>query len=332
MKKQVILGGILGVLLCLTGCGSKEKLSYEDKDTLVAGNYYIAAMEENGEVHIAYQTEWENYPEIYESDWSGIERLMKNEDVPVGISEQGTFIFPKGYSYEELVAQQQKYLAELPFGANYGAGVSAYIGAAEQSHAWTDLKLVTGSYPGSALGVKKDGTLCQAGIWEITGGIEDILGKRNIKDAAILYSGEKIAVLDEEGTVYTSGLEEVNWTDVVAVEAGRQMIFGLKADGTVVHSEYHFAKDYSTEGMKDIVFLAVGYDSENILDVVYGIRKDGKVVNQYGREVPGFEDMVEIDVSMWEGTLFGKNAAGKLVVGTEADENFKKMVEAFNRE
>ena len=42
--------------------------------------------------------------------------------------------------------------------------------------------------------------------------------------------------------------------------------------------------------------------------------------------------MVEIDVSMWEGTLLGKNAAGKLVVGAEADENFKKMVEAFNRE
>ena len=108
------------------------------------------------------------------------------------------------------------------------------------------------------------------------------------------------------------------------------MIFGRTQDGKVVHTEYVFDKEYSTEAMKDIIFPAVGYDTEAMQDVVYGIREDGLVVDRFGQEVPGFVDMVEIDVTMAEGVLIGRNREGKLVVSPEADENFKQLVEKYN--
>ena len=329
MKKCLIYICLLGGMLCFAGCGAESESS-EDRDVIVAGDYYIAAIDANGEVHIAYQTDRE-YDDISDTFGGRVDKWMKNAGFPVGISEEGDLILPKGQSYEELVLEEQRVQEELPLGAVYGEGHVADLYAAEKMQDWKELQMVTGDYPGCTLGVLKDGSLCEAGITERVGSLDEVLSWSNIVDAAVLYSGESIIGLDGEGNVHTRGFEDVEWTDVVEIEAGNTIVFGLKQDGSVVHTEDYFGKDYSTEGMKDIVFIAVGYDAEASRDVVYGIRKDGKVVDRLGQEVPGFADMVEIDVTMAEGIIVGRNAEGKLVVSQEADENFKKLVEKYNQ-
>ena len=111
---------------------------------------------------------------------------MKNGEFPVGISPEGGLIFPKGQSYEELAEAEQKAVEELPFGAVYGEGHVADLYAAEQMAEWKELKMMAGSYPGCVLGIKENGSLCEAGITERIGSISDVLSWEDIVDVAIL--------------------------------------------------------------------------------------------------------------------------------------------------
>lgn len=115
MKKHYLGVFTLAGLLCLAGCGAEPESSIflEDGDTIVAGDYYIAAISEDGAVYVAYQTDRDDYPEVMETDWEDVEKLMKNPAFPVGISEKGELIFPKGQSYEALMEAEQEKQAEL---------------------------------------------------------------------------------------------------------------------------------------------------------------------------------------------------------------------------
>ncbi len=133
---------------------------------------------------------------------------------------------------------------------------------------------------------------------------------------------------------YTKPTDE-EWEDVVSCVSGADMLFGLKQDGTVIHTKVAHQPEYSynTEAMKDIVFIAVGYDYRVRKDVVFGIRKDGKVVNHFGEELSGFEDIIEIDVK----TNFGEIVVGMKVDGTiciseDADKALKLAVKEWNGE
>lgn len=299
---------------------------------VVAGNYYVAVLDDKGSVKYAYQEGWGDYFKIEELDWENVARLMKNDDFPVAISEEGKLLVPKGQSSEELLQAFREMEAELPVGAVLGTAHFDHIETAEKVEAWDTLELAVGNYPHYVLGVQKNGMLCEAGIFGKAEQeqIDAILGRQNVRDVAMLYGGGQIVCLEEGGSIYSAGVRTDGWADMVSVEAGKVMIFGLTADGKVVHTEYPFVKDYSTEAMQDIVFIAVGYDINSNMDVLYGIRKDGKVVDHLGQEVPGFEDMAEIDVTLADGTIIGLNKDGQLLISEDADANFQKFVEEFN--
>ncbi len=329
MRRKAICLWLTGIILGLAGCGT-ERVTAENRDAIVAGDYYIAVTDDDGDIHIAYETDRECY-DITNSSWGEVDKWMKNAAFPVGISVEGGLIFPKGQSYEELLAAEKKKQEELPLGAVYGEGHVADLYAAEQMQMWNSIQMVAGTYPGCVLGIKKDGSVCEAGITEIAGSIEDVLAWTNMVDVAILYNGEEIVGLDKEGNVYTKGIEDVVWTDVKEIEAGNTMIFGLREDGSVVHTEYPLAKDYSTDAMQDIAAIAVGYDAEAALDVVYGIREDGKVMDRFGQEMTGFTNMLEIDVTTVNGIIIGRNTEDQLVISQDADENLRKLVEEYNQ-
>ena len=305
----------------------------KDKDRIVAGNYYIAVLDDEGSVKYAYQEGRGDYLEIEELAWENVACLIENDDFPVAISESGKLLVPRGKSSEELLQEFQEMEAELPLDAVLGTAHFDHIETAEKVEAWDALEFAVGNYPHYVLGVQKSGMLCEAGI---SGKAEQeqidaVLSRQNVRDVAMLYGGGQIVCLEEGGSIYSAGARTDGRADMVSVEAGKVMIFGLTADGKVVHTEYPFAKDYSTENMHDIVFIAVGYDMDTNMDVLYGIRKDGKVVDHLGQEVTGFEDMAEIDVTLTGGIILGLNKEGQLVISEDADINFQKLVEEFNR-
>lgn len=343
MKKRFIYMAMIGTLM-LSTCSCQivdeenvvndnyNELSFlEDNDCVVAGAYYIAVKDEWGSVLFTYQMDREYYPELQVTSWKNVNRLMKNEEFPVAISTSGEFLAPEEWSLDELTKNLQETMSELPTDAVFGTSMSDYVEYATVMENWEELQLVVGDYPYSVLGLKKDGTLCEAGISEVVEDTEQVLQWEALKDVAILYRGEIIVALDRDGNILSEGIAIDDWNDIVSIESGKCMIYGLTKDGKVLHTPHPFAADYSTEAMQDIVFLAVGYDYEINQDVVYGIRKDGKVVNHLGEIVPGFEHMLEIDVTLADGILVGLNEYDKLVISEKADANFRKMVEEYNR-
>lgn len=67
-------------------------------------------------------------------------------------------------------------------------------------------------------------------------------------------------------------------------------------------------------------------------DVIYGIRKDGRVVDNFGREIKGFENMKEIDVTTIDAILVGLTHNNKMIVGEGADENFYTLEREYNKD
>lgn len=199
---------------------------------------------------------------------------------------------------------------------------------AEEIGAWKDLYFVAGQYPKCMVGVLQDGTLCGAGIEEEL--LTTVLQWKDIREAALLYGGTKIVAVDQEDTVYAQGVDVTTWPHIRTIAAGKNMFFGLTEKGDVVHTAFVLDEDYSTEQMHDIVSIAVGYDCKKNQDVIYGIRKDGKVVDNLGMEIPGFENMAEIDVTMSDAVLVGLTRNNKMIVGEGADEHFYTLAKEYN--
>ncbi|MBE5876962.1 MAG: hypothetical protein E7290_08775 [Lachnospiraceae bacterium] len=331
-KTAVIL---MGVCMALAGCGSTRLEFLEDNDLVVAGNHYIAAITQEGDVKLVYETDRVEQ-EAMETDWSGAVRLMKNEEIPVAISADGTLLVAKGQTYEELERDMQDTLKEIEEAkGNVGAMFGLDVENAKEMMQWTNLQQVYGSYPGfGGFGLCKDGSILEQGILYIglnEDEVSQIQSWENIKELASIYSGGHVAGLDSDGTVHTVKMKNVNWTDMQSIESGRVMLFGLTKEGTVLYTDPGFGRAYSTEAMKDIVFIAAGYDNQENIDVVYGINNKGKVVDRFGEELLGFEDIVEIDVTtMSPIVVIGRKADGTICVSENADEAMKQAVAEWN--
>ena len=201
---------------------------------------------------------------------------------------------------------------------------------AEEIEAWEGLRFATGQYPKCMIGVLQNGMLCGAGIDEEL--LTQILLWKDIKEVAFLYRGTKIVAIDKEGIAYAQGVDVTAWPHIRMVVSGKNMFFGLTEEGNVVHTDFIFEDDYSTEKMHDIVSIAVGYDCKKNQDVIYGIRKDGRVVDNFGREIKGFENMKEIDVTTIDAILVGLTHNNKMIVGEGADENFYTLEREYNKD
>ncbi|MBQ4528004.1 MAG: hypothetical protein II998_08025 [Clostridia bacterium] len=104
-----------------------------------------------------------------------------------------------------------------------------------------------------------------------------LFGLSNIVDIAC--SDEYIAVLKDDGTVFTSEdsfrigkelFEDAgSWTDIVAIDCGREHLVGLKADGTVVSAGTNDKGQCNVLGWSNVSKI-YAYD-----DTTIAIRKDG---------------------------------------------------------
>lgn len=346
IKNRYIMKKIINIILVLwtavfvmTGCNEGEKTNLKEKKSateteipdmgrIAAGAYYIAVLDDKNKVHIAWKTDYFSYAETENTDWGGTVRLLKNEEFPIAMSEDGKIIVPGGQSAAELWKAWQDTMQELPADAVLGSPFLNDYENAEEIGAWKDLYFVAGQYPKCMVGVLQDGTLCGAGIEEEL--LTTVLQWKDIREAALLYGGTKIVAVDQEDTVYAQGVDVTTWPHIRTIAAGKNMFFGLTEKGDVVHTAFVLDEDYSTEQMHGIVSIAVGYDCKKNQDVIYGIRKDGKVVDNLGMEIPGFENMAEIDVTMSDAVLVGLTRNNKMIVGEGADEHFYTLAKEYN--
>lgn len=301
VKSNIVM---LFIILCIgvSGCanmqrqGDENERILEDKKLIVAGNHYVAMVTEDGNVLTAFATGWEQQ-EIESTQWSGAVRMADNANFLLAISEKGVLLVPASEKAEEL-QQKMDELAENS--ENVGTSLSLACSNAEKVEQWSALYQIYGDYPYSgALGLFEDGTIQEAGLLDnglSAEDLEEIQSWENIRELALMYAGEQVAGLNSAGEVKTIHMDGLTWNHVAAIETGKTMLFGLTEEGTVLHSEPGVQREYATEAMKDIVFIAAGYDDTENTDVVYGIRSDGKVVDHLGNELAGFEDMVEIAV------------------------------------
>lgn len=303
----------------------------KDRDIISIGNHYVAMVGDDGEVLTVYHPDWqEYYREVLDTKWKNAVKLMKSDDFPVAISAEGKLLVPNGQTPEDW--QKKMDSAERPT-----VSEEEYPEYARNMVSWNGLYQVYRSYPSGAIGICEDGTIVETGLLGrglTEEGLVEIRSWGKLKDMVVLYDGTEIAGLDEDGNVYGVGVEfaSLDWKHIVSIESGDRMLFGLTEGGTVVHTEFGFGKEYSTEAMQDIVFIAAGYSHEEEIDVVYGITKEGKVVDRFGNELSGFVDVVEIDVSpMGETVVIGLKSDGTLCISKNADEAYKEAIEQWNQ-
>lgn len=312
----------------------------QDNDLVAAGENYVAMVTPGGEVRVAYAEDRAD-EEVLSTRWKNVVKLAKTRDFPVAITTEGKLLVPNGRTIADYEQDIREFEAS---GANGGMFLGMRIENATEMLTWSGLKQVYGEYSElGAFGIFEDGSMQEAGIVGIGLTEEDFSKVQNwagLKDFAMTYSGNYVAGLFENGEVrqITVGEEKTMWTDgvtwdnIVALESGAVMFFGLTEDGKVLHTKLSLGQDYYTASMEDIVFIAAGYSGEVNCDVVYGIRKDGKVVDRFGKEVPGLEDVIEIAVTDFSNVVIGLRADGTICISDNANAEMKQAVEEWNEE
>lgn len=208
----------------------------EDKDTVVAGSYYFAYVTDEGKIVVDF-TEDRGYSEASYSDAQNIVSLVKNPNFPLAITTEGSVYVPMGERADDY--QSKSMLLEQE-------GVSdlmLYISSenAKELSKWENVYQVFGNYPAfGMIGLQSDGTVEEFGFLD-NGMSEDEVqlmeSWRGVKDIAILYSGEQVAMLDASGNVQTIHMDKLEWDNIVSIETGGTMLFGLTKEGNVVCSE-----------------------------------------------------------------------------------------------
>ncbi|MBQ7775549.1 MAG: hypothetical protein IJ379_06480 [Lachnospiraceae bacterium] len=321
-----------------------EKLVFlEDNDLLVAGEYYVAIVDAEGNIQVAYAKERAD-EEVLATRWEKAVKLAETKYFPVGISEEGKLLIPNG----RTIADYEQDIKDFETsGGNGGMVLGMRLDNATEMSGWEGLVQMHGDYSEmGALGIFADGSVKEAGLVG-TGLTEaaftEIQAWEEVKDFATTYYGSYVAGLMQNGEVKlvhddaaeaevlcTNG---VTWDNIVALESGTVMFFGLTEEGKVLHTKVTLGQDYTTEAMEDIVFIAAGYNEEWNCDMVYGIRKDGKVVDHFGKEVTGLEDVVEIAVTdFFPNIVIGRKTDGTICISDNADDAMKQAVAKWNKE
>ena len=104
MKKIInIILVLWTAVFVMTGCNEGEKTNLKEKKSateteipdmgrIAAGAYYVAVLDGKNKVHIAWKTDYFSYAETENTDWGGTVRLLKNEEFPIAMSEDGKII------------------------------------------------------------------------------------------------------------------------------------------------------------------------------------------------------------------------------------------------
>lgn len=148
----------------------------------------------------------------------------------------------------------------------------------------------------------------------------NVLGQTNVVDIACISN--TIALLKSNGIVflgqheYYNGFENLqifndatSWTDIVAIDCGRQHLVGLKADGTVVAVGNNDKGQCDVMGWRDVSKIIA---NEN---ATFGIKKDGSVlaagqVDNFSelRKLKNVKDIFMCNQSTWNMKVFDEYA------------------------
>lgn len=311
-----------------------------DNDRVDAGEHYVAMVTPEGKVKVAYRDGWTD-EEVLSTEWEAVVRLANTDSFPVGITKEGNLFVPQGRTLKDYESDMVEFEKSE---ANGGMYLGMKIANAKAMSEWNGLQQIYGEYSGcGALGLFTDGTVKEAGLIGIgmeARSLEELQTLKGIKALDLIYNGQYVvALLDNgevkhisDGKVETLWVDSILWDNMVAVEAGKVMFYGLTKDGKVLHTRGPAGKVNTTKAMEDIVFIAVGYDESINSDVVYGIDKDGRVVDHEGKVVPGLEGVVEIAVmDFTPNVVIGMKADGTICVSDSADETMKQTISKWNK-
>lgn len=134
----------------------------------------------------------------------------------------------------------------------------------------------------------------------------------------IAAKGDHTVGLKSDGTVVAVGSKTFgkckvsDWTDIVAVSAGRDHTVGLKSDGTVVAVGWNKTGRCDVSDWTDITAVSAG------LEHTVGLRSNGTVVATKFKEDKIYKHFGQCDVSEWT-DIVAVSAGGSHTVGLKSD-------------
>lgn len=168
---------------------------------------------------------------------------------------------------------------------------------------WKDIVAVAAGNE-ITVGLKSDGTVITAGKGYLKYTDYDT---SDWEDIVAISAGQHVAGLKADGTVSASGDVVSNWSEIVAVDASEYEIFGVKADGTVVKTNFSPFLEVDVSGWTDIVDVVQGSQC------AVGLKSNGTAVMSGKPYNPNWV----VDVSDWENIV--AISGGRYFVGLKPD-------------
>lgn len=328
MKKWLGLP-IMLVSLAFAGCKNPTGVSMADigRAEIIAGDGYVAILDEAGNVHISNESECggENdsfglVEQLLEASRSGeVVGLLDGGGFAVGLRSNGMLVY-RPDAWDECIEGMLEASC---------AGVEADLISMNLAElaSWKNIRRAYGCFPNYVVGILEDGTAVSCGMDELVWGETDQTEVRSwtgLTEIAMAYSGFQVVALREDGEVYQIRVPEAEeWHHITMLAAG-DAIYALTETGDVLSSE-----GVKLNLMKDIIYLAAGTSrNENGIpvDLVLGICRDGRVMDQDGNEWEEFYGCTALDISDF-GVIAGVQRDGSVVVGGAADEALRNWAE-----
>ncbi len=295
-------------------------------DFIVAGDGYIAAKRQDGSILIA--SEEEGLVGVSEQALKQLQiRCFVDGDYPGVVTDEGRYIslWRDPQEIRRINDEIAKNANET--GGNIGVWMPRENEGSQMIYEWDRIALMSAGYPESGVAVQEDGSVLHVGCVDMmfpeseTAEFEQWLKDAWTEIVDLEVDGAYyMAALRRDGTVLSknySGVED--WSDIVALENDNAgMLYGLTASGRVLCSNQNQRYDgsFSTEQMEDVIAISASsqyMESQGRKHLIYGLRRDGVVVDHMGQPVKGFENIVAIDVSE-DAVLIGLKADGTMIV------------------
>ena len=299
-------------------------------DFIVAGDGYIAARKQNGSIVIAGKEGVFSGASQNDFDHLRIRSFVDGQH-PGVITEEGKYLSLWRGPQEIRKNNDEIEKNANETGGNIGVWMSRENEGSQMIYEWNHIALMSVGYPESGMAVQEDGSVLHVGCVDMmfpereTADFEQWLKDAWTDIVDLEVEGAYfVAALRQDGTVLSknySGLED--WSGIVALESDNAgILYGLTAAGRVLCANQNERYDgiVSTEQMEDIIAITaacVYMEPKGRNHQIYGLRRDGVVVDHMGQPVEGFENIVAIDASE-NGWLIGLKADGTMIVSCEA--------------
>lgn len=282
--------------------------------SIAIGNEYAAYLDENGKLHVLYDT---SYRDEYDSvgstggiDTSKTYKALGTDPLRlVAIDEEGRLSVSYYNTAEEMQAILEQILKEVAeAGGNYGGG-KPDPAIAKDFETISGVKQIFSEYPYDRYtALFEDGTVCYLGERVALEGVVQVTAKTN----------GVIAGLKEDGTLVMTEVSDIfrkkkldTWPkQLKQIASGHNFFVGLKPDGTVISegAEQEYMIN-TVEQWSGIEKIAVANET------VIGLKGDGTVV----AVCPGRSDVGQCEVDDWTDVI-AINTNGKVTVGITKDE------------